>query len=127
MFPLVYISFKFELILLLDCVFNSYCDALFIYFLIVVVLEQMSGTLKVNLDTLQPGATLALQIDSNNTLRLYVNDVAQCVISEHVTERCHALVELYGQCREVCIVRNSPLRNIEECPEKARMEEGAMK
>ena len=87
----------------------------------------MSGTLKVNLDTLQPGATLALQIDSNNTLRLYVNDVAQCVISEHVTERCHALVELYGQCREVCIVRNSPLRNIEECPEKARMEEGAMK
>ena len=92
----------------------------------VVIFVQVKDRLSFNLDSLQSGVTVGLQIDNEDRLHLYLNDIKQTVLVERVVGRCHALVELYGQCRQVRIVRSNlnVSRHLEEFPEKARMEEG---
>lgn len=54
-----------------------------------------------NLDTCPEGTILGLRLDSSGGLHLHVNGMDQGVAVPDVSQPCHALVDLYGQCEQV--------------------------
>ncbi|XP_070338539.1 neuralized-like protein 4 isoform X1 [Equus asinus] len=61
-----------------------------------------------NLDTCPEGTILGLRLDSSGGLHLHVNGMDQGVAVPDVSQPCHVLVDLYGQCEQVTIVSPEP-------------------
>ncbi len=60
-----------------------------------------------NLDRLNAGQTIGVLLDDKKpaALHLIIDDVDVGVIARDVTDaRCHALVDIYGQCEQVSVV-----------------------
>lgn len=55
-----------------------------------------------DLDSLLVGDVVGLCIESDNSLHLYINNVDQGIAVKDVPKKCHAVVDVYGQCEQVC-------------------------
>lgn len=79
-----------------------------------------------NLDTLQCGHIVGIMIDDENCLHLYVNGLDQGIAARDVPFPCYGLVDLYGQCEQVTIIRNQgdfSIRAYQDDREKADIED----
>uniref|UniRef100_A0A8C9W3L4 Neuralized-like protein 4 n=1 Tax=Scleropages formosus TaxID=113540 RepID=A0A8C9W3L4_SCLFO len=56
-----------------------------------------------NLDTCPEGTILGLLVDANGCLHLYVNGIDQGVAAQDIPNPCYPLIDLYGQCEQVCV------------------------
>ncbi|KAL5014249.1 hypothetical protein ScPMuIL_008519 [Solemya velum] len=57
-----------------------------------------------NLDCLQCGHVIAVMVDEENVLHLFVNGVDQGHAARDIPNPCYVIVDLYGQCEQVSIV-----------------------
>ena len=62
---------------------------------------QVKGNLGVNLDQLSEGSTVGIVIERNE-LRLFVDKKDYGIIAQELPATCYAVVDLYGQCEQVC-------------------------
>uniref|UniRef100_A0AAR2K3V1 Neuralized-like protein 4 n=1 Tax=Pygocentrus nattereri TaxID=42514 RepID=A0AAR2K3V1_PYGNA len=60
-----------------------------------------------NLDTCPEGTVLGLLVDANGCLHLHVNGMDQGVAAQDIPTPCYPLIDLYGQCEQVCIAPNT--------------------
>ena len=59
-----------------------------------------------NLDTLTVGQKVGIGVDSNNQLKLFVDDVEQGVAATNIPSTCFVVLDVYGQCEQVSDVRS---------------------
>ncbi|XP_067005004.1 neuralized-like protein 4 [Anabrus simplex] len=74
---------------------------------------KVKGRYGPNLDSLQTCHLVGILIDSKNQLHLYVNGVDQGVAACEIPPECYAVIDLYGQCEEVTIIRSSEEANLQ--------------
>ncbi|MGH0181943.1 UNVERIFIED_CONTAM: hypothetical protein FKN15_007340 [Acipenser sinensis] len=67
-----------------------------------------------NLDTCPEGTVLGLLVDANSCLHLYVNGMDQGVAAQDIPSPCFPLLDLYGQCEQIC---DNYGPNLDTCPE----------
>uniref|UniRef100_A0A8C9ZFT9 Neuralized-like protein 4 n=1 Tax=Sander lucioperca TaxID=283035 RepID=A0A8C9ZFT9_SANLU len=60
-----------------------------------------------NLDTCPEGTVLGLLVDANSCLHLYVNGMDQGVAAQDIPSPCYPFIDLYGQCEQITIVKDS--------------------
>uniref|UniRef100_A0A4W4GCH8 Neuralized-like protein 4 n=1 Tax=Electrophorus electricus TaxID=8005 RepID=A0A4W4GCH8_ELEEL len=56
-----------------------------------------------NLDTCPEGTVLGLLVDASGCLHLFVNGMDQGVAAQDIPSPCYPLIDLYGQCEQVCM------------------------
>ena len=68
--------------------------------------QQVSCHSGPHLDSLQVGQTVGLLVDSESVLHLYVDGTDRCMVarSVSVSDHCHAIIDVYGQCEAVSTV-----------------------
>ena len=57
-----------------------------------------------HLDELKANQTIAIMIDGQRNLKLFVNSVDHGIKVKNIPPICYGMVDLYGQCEEVSIV-----------------------
>jgi len=95
---------------------------------VLVVLKQVGEHAGPNLSGLTVGQTVAVAVNSDATLQLYVDDVDCGVVAHDVSlTQYHAVVDVYGRCDKLSVANDSGTPSslaMSEYQEKAAKENG---
>ncbi|XP_066296523.1 neuralized-like protein 4 isoform X1 [Branchiostoma lanceolatum] len=75
-----------------------------------------------NLDSLHVGHLVGVMVDLNGCFHLFVNGVDQGVAAHDIPVPCYVVIDLYGQCEQITIIRDDMIEN--DNREKADMVDG---
>lgn len=66
-------------------------------------MAQVKDHFGANLDGLVAGDTVGVMVDDDDALHVIVNGVDKGIAARDIPSKCHALIDLYGQCEQVTI------------------------